>query len=168
MDITPTLKRMTAAALLAGGLAVSGLGHTGAIAHADDTFAPHHWCPGQRTDPPTGPGQVVWDWHVCHTFFFTNYGMGNLVNLLWARRTAQAGPLRWCTGDPQPKALLPTPGGGWAPGPVNPAWDTNVCHDYAVRDNEVAEGIDCPLPQSQVSVPASTTPDSQMPHIPDR
>jgi hypothetical protein len=80
MDITSTLTRMTAAALLAGGLAVSGLGHTGAIAHADDTFAPHHWCPGQRTDPPTGPGQVVWDWHVCHTFFFTNYGMGNLVH----------------------------------------------------------------------------------------
>ena len=38
--------------------------------------------------------------------------------------TAQAGTLRWCPGDPPPKALLPTPGGGWAPGPVNPAWDT--------------------------------------------
>jgi hypothetical protein len=40
-----------------------------ATAHADDTFAPHHWCPGQRRHPPTGPGQVVWDWNVCHTFF---------------------------------------------------------------------------------------------------
>jgi hypothetical protein len=57
MRITRTLKRMTVGALVAGGLAVSGLGHTGVIAHADDTFAPHHWCPGQRTDPPTGPGQ---------------------------------------------------------------------------------------------------------------
>jgi hypothetical protein len=80
MDIAHPLTRLTVGALLAGGLAVSGLGHTSAIAHADDTFAPHHWCPGQRTDPPTGPGEVVWDWHVCHTFFFTNYGMGNLVH----------------------------------------------------------------------------------------
>jgi hypothetical protein len=35
--------------------------------------------------------------------------------------TAQAGPLRWCPGNSPPKALLPTPGGGWAAGPVNPA-----------------------------------------------
>jgi len=67
MDITPTLKKITAGALLSGGLAVAGLGLSAG--------------------------------------------------------TAQASPLRWCPSDPPPKALLPTPA-GWAPGPVNPAWDT--------------------------------------------
>jgi hypothetical protein len=80
MDITPTLKRIAAGALLAGGLVIPAMGYTAVVAHADDTFAPHHWCPGQDTFPPTGPGQVVWNWNVCHTFFFTNYGMGNVVN----------------------------------------------------------------------------------------
>ena len=44
----------------------------------EGTVAPE-WCPGQRKDPPTGPDEVVWDWNVCHTFYFTNYGMGNVV-----------------------------------------------------------------------------------------
>ncbi len=78
MDITHTLKKITVGALLTGSLAIPGMGFTAANAHAD-TFSPHHWCPGQRKDPPTGPGDVVWDWNVCHTFYFTNYGMGNLV-----------------------------------------------------------------------------------------
>jgi hypothetical protein len=113
MDTTPTLKRVITATLLAGGVAVAGLG----------------------------------------------LGTG----------TAQAGPLRWCPGDPPPNALLPTPGGGWAPGPVNPAWDTNICHDYTMRDNQVAEGIGCPLPDFQwFQCPPGTTPHSNMPLIPNR
>ena len=60
-------------------LKATGAEFSVATARADDTFAPHHWCPGQRHDPPTGPGDVVWDWNVCHTFYFTNYGMGNVV-----------------------------------------------------------------------------------------
>jgi hypothetical protein len=80
MNITHSLMKITTGALLAGSLAIPGLGFTVPIAHADDTFAPHHWCPGQRRDPPTGPGDVVWDWNVCHRFYFTNYRMGNIVN----------------------------------------------------------------------------------------
>jgi hypothetical protein len=80
VDITHTVKKIAVGALLIAGLATPGLGFPGAVAHADDTFAPHHWCPGERRDPPTGPGDVVWDWNVCHTFYFTNYGMGNVVH----------------------------------------------------------------------------------------
>ena len=79
MTTSDILKKIAAAALLLGGLAATGPELSIATARADDTFAPHHWCPGQRHDPPTGPGDVVWDWNVCHTFYFTNYGMGNLV-----------------------------------------------------------------------------------------
>jgi hypothetical protein len=82
--------------------------------------------------------------------------------------TAQAGNLRWCPGDPPPQALLPS-GGGWTPGPVNPDWDTTVCHDYTMRDNQVAEGIGCPLPQFQwFQCPPGTTPDRLMPLIPNK
>jgi hypothetical protein len=80
VDITNNARRIVAGALLMGVLATPGVQFPGAIAHADDTFAPHRWCPGQRKDPPTGPGDVVWDWNVCHTFYFTNYGMGNVVH----------------------------------------------------------------------------------------
>ena len=79
MDITRTLTKITVGALLTASLAVPGSGFAAPVAHADDTFAPHHWCPGQTKYPPTGPGSVVWDWNVCHTFYFTNYGMGNVV-----------------------------------------------------------------------------------------
>jgi hypothetical protein len=113
MDITHALKTITTATLLAGGVAIAGLG----------------------------------------------LGAG----------TAQAAPLRWCPGDPPPKALLPQPGGSWAPGPVNPAWDTTVCHDYTMRDNQVAEGISCPLPDFQwFQCPPGTTPAKLMPLIPNR
>ena len=99
MDITHTLKKITAGALLAGGLAIPGLGYNVAIAYAD-TFSPHHWCPGQRKDPPTGPGEVDWDWNVCHTFYFTNYGMGNVVTSYDGTNAAV-----WDGDNPPPDAI---------------------------------------------------------------
>ena len=83
--------------------------------------------------------------------------------------TAQAGPLHWCPGDPPPKTLLPGPGGGWVVGNGNPAWDTSVCHDYSMADNGVREGVGCPLPQFQwFQCPPGTTPEPQIPFIPNR
>jgi hypothetical protein len=41
MDITRSLRKITAGALLVGGLAIPGLGFNVTIAHAD-TFSPHH------------------------------------------------------------------------------------------------------------------------------
>ena len=77
MDITPTLKKITAGALLAGGLAVSGLGPPqGSLTRTK----PSHWCPGN--DPtahglavPTAGGTAAhlsfnptWDGNVCHLY----------------------------------------------------------------------------------------------------
>jgi hypothetical protein len=73
------MMKVVAGALLLTGLAASAPVPIVAIARAD-TKPERHWCPGQRHDPPTGPGDVVWDWNVCHTFYSTNYGMGNVVN----------------------------------------------------------------------------------------
>jgi hypothetical protein len=81
--------------------------------------------------------------------------------------TAQA--LRWCPGDPPPKGLQSMPDGSTTTAPVNPAWDTNVCHDYVMRDNQVGEGISCPLPQFQwFQCPPGTTPAPLIPLIPNR
>jgi hypothetical protein len=92
-------------------------------------------------------------------------GVNVCLGLSLSAGTAQASPLRWCPGDPPPKALLSTPGGGSAPGPVNPAWDTNVCHNYTRRDNQVAKGIGCPLPQFQwFQCPPGTTPEADAAH----
>ena len=58
MDITPTLKRMTAGALLAGGLAVSGLGHTGSYRSRGRYFRAAPLVPGatNRSAHRSGPG----------------------------------------------------------------------------------------------------------------
>ncbi|WP_156622640.1 hypothetical protein [Mycobacterium sp. 852014-50255_SCH5639931] len=96
------MKKKIAGALLSGGLAIAGLGFAAATAHADNGFGPHHWCPGQRHDPPTGPGDVVWDWNVCHTFYFTNYAMGN-VPLAYNGKTSDV----WDGDNPPPEAITP-------------------------------------------------------------
>ena len=100
MTAIDILKKTAAAALLLGGLVATGPEFSVATAHADDSFGPHHWCPGQRRDPPTGPGSVVWDWNVCHTFYFTNYGMGNVV-------TSYDGNIApvWDGDNPPPEAI---------------------------------------------------------------
>jgi len=92
MPLANVTKRVLAGAALAAFTAVSGLGM--ATAHAD-TRAPRHWCPG---DPKQGlaiPSQFVdWDWSICHTWYETNYGMGNL--------TAQGRPISAWDGDNPP------------------------------------------------------------------
>jgi hypothetical protein len=78
MTAGENIKKMAYTALLSGGLAVAsvGLGAGTALAIPD---GPHHWCPGQQRNPPNGPGQgTLWDWNVCHTFWFVGYGQGNV------------------------------------------------------------------------------------------
>lgn len=85
--------------------------------------------------------------------------------------TAQADPgdLRWCPGDPPPKALQRMPNGSTTVIAVNPAWDTNVCHDYVMREGQVGEGLSCPLPQFQwFQCPPGRTPARLIPLVPNR
>jgi hypothetical protein len=77
MSTPRTLTRIIAGALLSGGVAVAGLGLTAGTAQANT--GPHRWCPGQSKNAPTGPGaDLLWDWSVCHTYYFVDYGKGNV------------------------------------------------------------------------------------------
>jgi hypothetical protein len=63
---------LAAAAVVCGGL---GLGAGSAKA---DTFDSHRWCPGDPKNWPYVVNDLIdWDWSVCHTWYPTNYGMGN-------------------------------------------------------------------------------------------
>ena len=96
MNTTHTLKGITAGALLSGGLGLAALGLGAGTAHAD---GPHHWCPG---DPKNMPyvvnGDLDWDWNVCHTWYATNYGQGNIS--IAGRPTAI-----WDGDNPPPDAI---------------------------------------------------------------
>jgi hypothetical protein len=92
-----------------------------------------------------------------------------VASLGLATGTAHAGAYHWCPGDPPPQAVVPRPSGGFWLGPVDPDWDTTVCHDYVARDGQVAEGIPCSLPQFQwFQCPPGTTPNPLMPLIPNK
>ncbi|MET0451471.1 MAG: hypothetical protein ABW137_06510 [Mycobacterium sp.] len=75
------LSRLTMTALVSGALGLAGLGLGAGIAQAG---GPYQWCPG---DDPGGygggfntpaDGRPNWDWNVCHTFHYVNYGQGNV------------------------------------------------------------------------------------------
>ncbi len=69
------LKKLSAGALLAGGLAVAGVGPAAGLAQADPFAAqPHNWCPGQAL-PFAG---MQWDMGVCHTWYEVPFGQGNV------------------------------------------------------------------------------------------
>ena len=87
-----------------------------------------------------------------------------------AAGSAHAGSFHWCPGDPPPKAAVPNPNGpGFVLAPINPAWDTTVCHDYVISGGQVQEGNACGLPQFQwFQCPPGTTPVPQMPLIPNK
>jgi len=83
MDIAHTPKRVVAAALLAAGLTLVGIGLAAVDAHAQpgNNFSqPHEWCPGQ----PLPEADVHWDTNVCHTWFWVPVrGMGNAGEFVW-------------------------------------------------------------------------------------
>lgn len=72
---TRILKKTIAAALLSGGVAVTGVGLTIGIAQADPFAAqPHTWCPGQGLPFRN----IQWDMGVCHTWYEVPIGQGNV------------------------------------------------------------------------------------------
>jgi hypothetical protein len=90
MDITHKLKKVAIGALMSGAVAVAGLGLAAGTAQADpQSHGPFQWCPGQPLpgSPATPvPGlnvtipatHVVWDNSVCHTYWRTPAGRGNV------------------------------------------------------------------------------------------
>jgi hypothetical protein len=87
-------------AIIAGlGAAILACGGLGASAAHADTSEPHRWCPGNpRNMPYIVNGEVDWDWAVCHTWYPTNYGMGNVT--MQGRPTAI-----WDGDNPPPEAI---------------------------------------------------------------
>jgi hypothetical protein len=77
MAITHIVKNIAAGVLLAGGLAMTGLGPAAGHAHATDSWAigPYQWCPGQ---PMPRPG-IEWDMGTCHTWFTLYNAKGNVA-----------------------------------------------------------------------------------------
>jgi hypothetical protein len=70
-------KRVLVTALLAVSTALTGWG--AGIAHAD-TMESHRWCPGDPKQWPYIVNPFIdWDWNVCHTWYPTTYGMGNVT-----------------------------------------------------------------------------------------
>ena len=81
MDITHTLKKTTTGALVSGAVAVVILGVTTGTAQADpQSQSPFQWCPGQPLPAVTGypATHVVWNNSVCHTYWRTIPGRGNV------------------------------------------------------------------------------------------
>ncbi len=94
MDTTRTLKKISARALLSGGIAAVGVGlaagtaagepglapHFGGPLPADNFTVPHDWCPGNPLPMP----DVRWDMNVCHHWYWVPVGgMGNVGQFVW-------------------------------------------------------------------------------------
>jgi hypothetical protein len=81
------MKRTLIAGLATAALVSSGFGLAVGIAQADNS-GPYQWCPGQdmQFSPQTGstgPGRdKLWDMNICHTWYFVDYGKGNVPSKL--------------------------------------------------------------------------------------
>lgn len=90
MNTPPNLKRIIAQAVLSGGIAAAGLGlGVGTAQASPQSQGPFQWCPGQPVpgEPAASvPGvkvtipatHVVWNNSVCHTYWRTPAGRGNV------------------------------------------------------------------------------------------
>lgn len=97
------MSAVVAGGVLAAGIAVGAATLATGPAQADDTDAPHQWCPGNPKSYPYSPGDsIAWDWSVCHTWYPTKYGMGN-VNTLWGSPMSI-----WDGPDPPVEAITPS------------------------------------------------------------
>ena len=73
------------------------------MAGCDNPGGPCHWCPGDEA-PHTGnhiTDPVVWDWNICHTYWYVYPGQGNVANLIWDGDNPPPPP-------PAPPALIST------------------------------------------------------------
>ena len=100
MASTRNHKRIARGILACGALA-AGLALATGTAHAEPALGPiliapppqggpYTWCPGDRLDeginPATGkgaPGNVVWDNNICHTWYYVDWGYGNISPSVW-------------------------------------------------------------------------------------
>jgi hypothetical protein len=114
-----TIKRLTTIALVAGGLALGGIGLSAGTAEArpvpaplqawpgcpnDHPEGPCRWCPG---DPPVQTGNlrvnpVIWDTGVCHTYWYVYFGQGNVADNIWEGESPPPPP------PPPPPAIIST------------------------------------------------------------
>lgn len=84
------ISKLATTMLVSAGLGLSGLTFAAAaIADpwpgCDQEGGPCHWCPGDEA-PHTGnhiTDPVVWDWNICHTYWYVYPGQGNVANLIW-------------------------------------------------------------------------------------
>src|SRR4051812_13592452 len=70
----------------------------------DHPAGPCHWCPG---DPPVQTGNlrvnpVVWDWNVCHTYWYVYFGQGNVAQNIFEGEVPPPPP------PPPPPGLIST------------------------------------------------------------
>jgi hypothetical protein len=84
-----------------GAAVVASAGFGAGAAHAD-TMEPHRWCPGNPKHMPYVVNQDIdWDWNICHTWYATVYGKGNL--------TEQGRPIAMWDGDNPPLDAITRP-----------------------------------------------------------
>ena len=80
------ISRFATTVLVSGGLGLAGLGLGAGVAHAT---GPYQWCPGDDKGGYGGgfntPGDAtpIWDWNVCHTYHYVDYGKGNASPTVW-------------------------------------------------------------------------------------
>jgi hypothetical protein len=97
-NVRRKFERIVAGTVLAGGVAMAGSSVVAVTAHAQHGPPPlnhwpscteehpqGNWCPGQPL-PPTGnhiTNQLRWDNNVCHTYYYVNFGTGNVASNIW-------------------------------------------------------------------------------------
>lgn len=98
MKSTRPITKTLVGTLVAGSFGLVTLGLGAGTAQAD-SMEPHRWCPGDPKNMPYVVNSLIdWDWSVCHTWYPTNYGMGNV--------TMQGRPTSMWDGDnPPPEAI---------------------------------------------------------------
>lgn len=79
------ISRLAMPIFVACGVGMTGLGFGAGIAQADN----YTWCPGDDVGGYGGgfntpaDGRPNWDWNVCHTYSYVNYGQGNVSPTVW-------------------------------------------------------------------------------------
>src|ERR1700753_1575774 len=74
-------ERMKRALITAFGAAVVACAASGEATAPADQREPLRGCPGNpKTMPYIVNPLIDWDWSVCHTWYPTNYGMGNVTS----------------------------------------------------------------------------------------
>lgn len=76
------LSRLATTVVASGAMAAAGLGLGVAAAQGPNTATVYTWCPGEGLPFP----EIKWDMNVCHRWFHTAFGTGN-VPMIYANGT---------------------------------------------------------------------------------